>query len=152
MGEEDEDDEVVEEKKKEEEKKSLKEKMQAMQEITLMVQNVLGMVAHIIESIANVFNFCVPFISWLAFIVLCLVTVILYNVNLRYLIMAWACNKFLKKLFKPNAISNNELADFISRVPDNEELKDIQELPSPDDVAKAKLQVKKKPAADAEII
>ena len=100
--------------------------------------------------------------------------------------MAWACNKFLKKLFKPNAISNNELADFISRVPDNEELvrilfithiyiyiynfyicrnfeflchdffyflqKDIQELPSPDDVAKAKLQVKKKPAADAEII
>ena len=36
--------------------------------------------------------------------------------------MAWGCNKFLKKLIKPNAISNNELADFISRVPDNEEL------------------------------
>ena len=99
--------------------------------------------------------------------------------------MAWGCNKFLKKLIKPNAISNNELADFISRVPDNEELvsmvdffssihtqmkqmvkiwifsdlhlsfslqKDIQELPSPEDVAKAKLQIKKKPASDAEII
>ena len=39
--------------------------------------------------------------------------------------MAWGCNKFLKKLFKPNAISNNELADFISRVPDNEELVSI---------------------------
>ena len=36
--------------------------------------------------------------------------------------MAWGANKFLKKLFKPNAISNNELADFISRVPDNEEM------------------------------
>ena len=36
--------------------------------------------------------------------------------------MAWGANKFLKKLFKPNAISNNELADFISRVPDNEEI------------------------------
>ena len=36
--------------------------------------------------------------------------------------MGWLCNKFLKKLVKPNAISNNELADFISRVPDNEEL------------------------------
>ena len=36
--------------------------------------------------------------------------------------MLWGCNKFLKKLVKPNAISNNELADFISRVPDNEEL------------------------------
>ena len=40
----------------------------------------------------------------------------------RYLLMAWGANKFLKKLFKPNAISNNELADFISRVPDNEEI------------------------------
>ena len=40
----------------------------------------------------------------------------------RYLIMAWGTNKFTKKLLKPNAIANNELADFISRVPDNEEL------------------------------
>ena len=44
------------------------------------------------------------------------------NHYFRYLIMAWGTNKFLKKLVKPNAISNNELADFISRVPDNEEL------------------------------
>ena len=85
--EEDEDEEVQEEKKKEEEKKSLKEKMQQMQEITLMVQNILGLVAHIIESIANVFNFCVPFISWLGFFVLSLATVILYNVPLRYVIL-----------------------------------------------------------------
>jgi hypothetical protein len=152
--EEDEDEEVLEVKKQEEEKKSLKEKMQQMQEITLMVQNILGLVAHIIESVANVFNFCVPFLSWLGFTVLCIVTVVLYNVPLRYekniylttltllieafhiclsidiqksslfryLIMAWGTNKFLKKLVKPNAISNNELADFISRVPDNEEL------------------------------
>lgn len=97
--------------------------------------------------------------------------------------MAWGTNKFFKKLIKPNAIPNNELADFISRVPDNEELvgeiiitaycnkkmlmcvylyiyisifctlqKDAQEMPSPEDVAKAKLQVKKKPASDAEVI
>ena len=36
--------------------------------------------------------------------------------------MAWGTNKFTKKLLKPNAIANNELADFKSRVPDNEEL------------------------------
>lgn len=36
--------------------------------------------------------------------------------------MVWGTIKFLKKLVKPNAIENNELADFISRVPDNEEL------------------------------
>ena len=34
----------------------------------------------------------------------------------------WGTNKFLKKLIKPWAVNNNELADFISRVPDNEEL------------------------------
>ena len=61
----------------------MKEKMQQMQEITLMVQNILGMVAHIMESIGNVFNFSVPFLSWLAFIVIIVVTMILYNVSLR---------------------------------------------------------------------
>ena len=64
--------------------------------------------------------------------------------------MAWGANKFLKKLFKPYAISNNELADFISRVPDNEEIKDRRELPSQEAIAQSKL--KKKPASDADVI
>ena len=68
---------------KDNEKKSLKEKMQAMQEITLMVQNGLGMLAHVLESCANVFNFCVPYLSWLAFIVLFVVTIVLYYIPLR---------------------------------------------------------------------
>ena len=42
--------------------------------------------------------------------------------------MLWGTNKFLKKLIKPWAINNNELADFISRVPDNEELVNINTL------------------------
>ena len=53
--------------------------------------------------------------------------ILLNSITSRYLIMAWGCNKFLKKLVKPNAISNNELADFISRVPDNEELVSIDD-------------------------
>ena len=40
----------------------------------------------------------------------------------RVLLILWGTNKFLKKLIKPKAVNNNELADFISRVPDNEEL------------------------------
>ncbi len=134
------------------EKKSLKEKMQAMQEITLMVQNGLGMLAHVLESCANVFNFCVPFLSWLAFFVLALVTCVLYYVPLRYLIMAWGTNKFTKKLLRPNAINNNELADFISRVPDNEELKSFKELPGSDEVSRLKQIAKKKISTDADII
>jgi len=142
---------------KEIEKKSLKEKMQAMQEITLMVQNGLGFLAHVLESVANVFNFCVPFLSWLAFLVLFFVTIILYFIPLRYLIMAWGTNKFTKKLLKPNAIANNELADFISRVPDNEELKSYRELPTPEEYESKtgnnrKSSSKKKSSFDEDII
>ena len=43
--------------KEEGEKQSLKEKMQAMQEITLKVQIGVGMLAHILESVGNAFNF-----------------------------------------------------------------------------------------------
>lgn len=101
------------------------------------------MVAHVLESLGNVFNFSVPFLSWMAFVIFCIVTVILYFVPLRYdldlfshrfmrtililvhfraIIFLWGINKFTKKLLRPRSIDNNELADFISRVPDNEEL------------------------------
>ena len=42
--------------------------------------------------------------------------------------MAWGANKFTKKLLRPWAVNNNELADFISRVPDNEEMVSQQQL------------------------
>ena len=44
------------------------------------------------------------------------------NLDSRYILMAWGANKFTKKLLRPKAINNNELWDYISRVPDNEEL------------------------------
>ena len=86
------------------------------------VQKTLGLLAHVLESIGNVFNFSVPFISWMALLIFTVVTLLLYYVNLRYIIIGWGMNKFSKKLLRPNAINNNELVDFISRVPDNEEM------------------------------
>lgn len=59
-----------------------------------------------------------PFLSWLAVIVLTLTTFILYHIPIRYLILAWGVNKFTKKFRAPGAINNNELLDFLSRVPD----------------------------------
>ena len=57
--------------------------MQAMQEIALMIQGHLGFLAHVLESVKNVFNFSVPFLSWLAFVVLIIVTLVLYFIPLR---------------------------------------------------------------------
>lgn len=90
-------------------------------------------------------NWTVPFLSCLAITALCLATVLLYLIPLRYLVLAWgeSCfpsgcshsstddfyseltlffvsagvNKFTKKLRDPYMIDNNELLDFLSRVP-----------------------------------
>uniref|UniRef100_A0A131YIS6 Dumpy n=1 Tax=Rhipicephalus appendiculatus TaxID=34631 RepID=A0A131YIS6_RHIAP len=132
VNEEDEDDEEDEKDSKTEEKKSLKERLQAVQEATATVQNVLGEVASLGERINNTFNFSVPQLSWLAIIVLLLVTCILYYVPIRYVVMAWGINKFTKKLRSPDVVPNNEVMDFLSRVPDNEEKVMYRELrPAP---------------------
>lgn len=36
--------------------------------------------------------------------------------------MAWGIIKFSKRIIRPHAVTNNEVLDFLSRVPDDEEL------------------------------
>ncbi|XP_075537783.1 multiple C2 and transmembrane domain-containing protein 1-like isoform X1 [Dermacentor variabilis] len=145
FNEEDEDDDDEDKDSKTEEKKSLKERLQAVQEATATVQNVLGEVASLGERINNTFNFSVPQLSWLAIIVLLLVTCILYYVPIRYVVMAWGINKFTKKLRSPDVVPNNEVMDFLSRVPDNEEKVMYRELrPAPSAALEAERKKKKK--------
>ena len=47
--------------------------------------------------------------------------------------MCWGINKFAKKLVRPNYVPNNELLDFLSRVPDDESVMDARELKPIDD-------------------
>jgi len=122
----DEDDEEKEEDK--EEKKSFKEKLQAVQEVTAMVQNALGYAAHFCEAVKNTFNFSVPFLSWLAIIILTIVSIFLFFIPCRVIIMLWGINKFSRQLIMPNTVPNNELLDFLSRVPNDVMLKDSREL------------------------
>lgn len=65
----------------------------------------------------STFNWTVPFLSFLACLVLAAATVALYFIPLRYIVLIWGINKFTKKLRNPYAIDNNELLDFLSRVP-----------------------------------
>lgn len=48
--------------------------------------------------------------------------VVLYLIPVRYLILGWGVNKFLRKLLRPHSVPNNELLDLIARVPDDEDL------------------------------
>ncbi|XP_042546755.1 multiple C2 and transmembrane domain-containing protein 1 isoform X7 [Dipodomys spectabilis] len=113
---------------KDSEKKGFINKIYAIQEVCVSVQNILDEVASFGERIKNTFNWTVPFLSWLAIVALCMFTVILYFIPLRYIVLVWGINKFTKKLRSPYAIDNNELLDFLSRVPSDVQVVQYQEL------------------------
>nr|XP_055030980.1 multiple C2 and transmembrane domain-containing protein 2 [Misgurnus anguillicaudatus] len=113
---------------KESEKRGLMEKIHMVQEIVLTVQNTLDEVACIGERVKNTFNWSVRFLSFLACLVLFLATVALYFIPLRYLVLLWGVNKFTKKLRNPYAIDNNEILDFLKRVPSDVQKVQYSEL------------------------
>uniref|UniRef100_A0A8C9XBJ0 Multiple C2 and transmembrane domain containing 1 n=1 Tax=Sander lucioperca TaxID=283035 RepID=A0A8C9XBJ0_SANLU len=99
------------------ERKGFMNKLYAIQDVCISVQNALDEVASYGERIKNTFNWTVPFLSWLAIVAFGGATIIIYFIPLRYIVLAWGVNKFTKKLRDPYIIDNNELLDFLSRVP-----------------------------------
>ncbi|XP_058150623.1 multiple C2 and transmembrane domain-containing protein 2 isoform X3 [Dasypus novemcinctus] len=102
---------------RESEKKGLIERIYMVQDIVSTVQNILEEIASFGERIKNTFNWTVPFLSSLACLILAIATITLYFIPLRYIVLIWGINKFTKKLRNPYSIDNNELLDFLSRVP-----------------------------------
>ncbi|XP_017321945.1 multiple C2 and transmembrane domain-containing protein 2 [Ictalurus punctatus] len=119
------------EEEKESEKRGLMEKIHMVQEIVLTVQSVLDEIASIGERLKNTFNWSVPFLSFLACCVLFIATATLYFIPLRYIVLLWGINKFTKKLRNPHAIVNNEIMDFLRRVPSDVQKVQYSELRPP---------------------
>ncbi|KAL4623239.1 multiple C2 and transmembrane domain-containing protein 1-like isoform X2 [Arapaima gigas] len=113
---------------KDSEKKGFMDKLYAIQDVCTSVQSALDDVASYGERIKNTFNWTVPFLSWLAIAALCGATLLLYFLPLRYIVLAWGVNKFTKKLRDPYTIDNNELLDFLSRVPSDVQVVQYREL------------------------
>ncbi|NWW17995.1 MCTP1 protein, partial [Falcunculus frontatus] len=113
---------------KDSEKKGFMNRLYAIQEVCVTVQNILDEIASFGERIKNTFNWTVPFLSWLAIVALSVFTVILYFIPLRYIVLVWGINKFTKKIRNPYAIDNNELLDFLSRVPSDVQVMQYHEL------------------------
>ncbi|XP_056094040.1 multiple C2 and transmembrane domain-containing protein 1 isoform X7 [Rhinichthys klamathensis goyatoka] len=119
---------------KDSERKGFMNKLYAIQDVCISVQNALDEVASYGERIKNTFNWTVPFLSWLAIVALCAATLVVYYIPIRYIVLAWGVNKFTKKLRDPYSIDNNELLDFLSRVPSDVQVVQYRELkvdPSP---------------------
>ncbi|XP_040013406.1 multiple C2 and transmembrane domain-containing protein 1 isoform X2 [Xiphias gladius] len=121
-------DEEEDKEDKDSEPKGFMDKLYAIQDVFISVQNALDEVASYGERIKNTVNWTVPFLSWLAITALCLATVLLYLIPLRYIVLAWGVNKFTKKLRDPYMIDNNELLDFLSRVPSDVQVMQYHEL------------------------
>uniref|UniRef100_H2Y6V2 C2 domain-containing protein n=1 Tax=Ciona savignyi TaxID=51511 RepID=H2Y6V2_CIOSA len=127
LGSENDDDDVDEELSSN--KPSLLQRLSALQEVLTKVQNILDFIASFGERVKNTFAWRVPFLSWLAVCVLCVVAVVLYYFPLRGIVLLWGINKFTKRLRKPNFVPNNEVMDFLSRVPSNVQIDDYREIP-----------------------
>ncbi|CAD7015084.1 unnamed protein product [Ceratitis capitata] len=115
--------------KEKEEKKSIKERLQTIQEVSQTVQNTIGYLASLGESTKNTFNFSVPELTWLAVVLLVGAIVVLHFIPIRFLLLFWGIMKFSRRILRPNTIPNNELLDFLSRVPDDEQINQFRELP-----------------------
>ncbi|KAI7814161.1 multiple C2 and transmembrane domain-containing protein 2 isoform X2 [Triplophysa rosa] len=122
--------EEEDEDEKESERKGIMEKIYMVQEIVIAVQNLLEEIACFGERIKNTFNWSVPFLSNLAFLVLIIATIITYFIPVRYIVLLWGIHKFTKKLRNPYAIDNNEVVDFLSRVPSDVQMAQYTELSS----------------------
>jgi len=103
-------------------KQSLIRKINAIQEVLTEVQHILDVIASFGERCHNAVTWSVPYLGWLAVIVVFLASLILYFVPFRLVVLLWGINKFTKKLRNPNYVDNNELLDYLSRVPSNVQL------------------------------
>ncbi|XP_013873452.1 multiple C2 and transmembrane domain-containing protein 2 [Austrofundulus limnaeus] len=115
---------------KESERKGLIDKIHMVQDIIITVQNLLDDVACLGERIKNTFNWSVPFLSGLALLIFVIAAVFTYFISVRYVILIWGINKFTKKLRNPYSIDNNEVLDFLSRVPSDVQKVQFSELKS----------------------
>uniref|UniRef100_A0A671TH80 Multiple C2 and transmembrane domain-containing protein 2-like n=1 Tax=Sparus aurata TaxID=8175 RepID=A0A671TH80_SPAAU len=101
----------------ESERRGLMEKIHMVQDTIITLQNLLDEIACFGERIKNTFNWSVPFLSGLAFLVFAIATILTYYIPVRYIVLIWGINKFTKKLRNPYSIDNNEVLDFLTRVP-----------------------------------
>ncbi|EAL41731.2 AGAP007646-PA [Anopheles gambiae str. PEST] len=122
-------DDEDEEDKEKEEKKTIKERLQAIQEVSQSVQNTIGYLASLGESVKNTFNFSVPELSWLTALLLLAACLVLHYVPIRVLLLLWGLVKFSRRIIRPHSVPNNEVLDLLSRVPDDEEIIMWRELP-----------------------
>ncbi|XP_045760811.1 multiple C2 and transmembrane domain-containing protein-like isoform X1 [Maniola jurtina] len=126
------DEDYQEEEQEPKDDKTIKTRINELQDLTLTIKNAIDYVVSLLERIKNLVNFSVPYLSYLVIITLIASSIALYLIPINYLFMALGLYKFTRKFLNPARVPNNDLLDFISRVPDDEILKQWRELKVPE--------------------
>ncbi|KAJ2946383.1 hypothetical protein O0L34_g12421 [Tuta absoluta] len=111
---------------------SLTSKIQGLPELTLSITEGIEYLETIFQKIINLATFKVPFYSYFMMTLLLLAAAGLYLIPFNYLMMMLGIYKYTRKHLNPTRVLNDDLLEFISRVPDNEILKDWEELSVPE--------------------
>ncbi|XP_041974531.1 multiple C2 and transmembrane domain-containing protein-like isoform X2 [Aricia agestis] len=112
--------------------KTIKTRLNELQDLTFTIKNSIDYICSLLERIKNLVNFSVPYLSYLAVLALIGAAIAFYIIPANYLFMAFGIYKFTRKFLNPDRVPNNDILDFISRVPDNEILKEWRELKVPE--------------------
>ncbi|XP_050358242.1 multiple C2 and transmembrane domain-containing protein-like isoform X1 [Nymphalis io] len=126
------DDEYIEEDQDTKDEKTIKTRLSELQDLTLTIKNGIDYVVSLLERIKNLVNFSVPYLSYLAIVSLIGLSIAFYLIPVNYLFMVFGLYKFTRKFLNPTRVPNNDILDFISRVPDDEILKQWRELKVPE--------------------
>ncbi|OWR49418.1 multiple C2 and transmembrane domain-containing protein 1 [Danaus plexippus plexippus] len=109
-----------------------KTKFQEIHSMTFTIKNGIEFINSYGERIFNLVSFKVPFLSYVVMLLLIIASFVLYSIPFNYVLMGLGIYKFGRKYLHPDRVLNNDLVDFLSRVPDNEILKDWKELGVPE--------------------
>lgn len=75
-----------------------------------------------LQPFHSTFNFSVPELSCLTALLLFGAMLVLHFIPIRALLLTWGIIKFSKRIIRPHTVTNNEVLDLLSRIPDDEEL------------------------------
>ncbi|KAF9795098.1 hypothetical protein SFRURICE_004470 [Spodoptera frugiperda] len=111
---------------------SVSDKIKGLPDMTLTITAGIEYLVSVAERLYNLATFKVPFLTILSMILLVINSALLYFVPYKYLMMGFGIYKYGRKRLNPDRILNNDLLDFISRIPDNKMLRDWKQLSVPE--------------------
>ncbi|XP_075982632.1 multiple C2 and transmembrane domain-containing protein-like isoform X2 [Anticarsia gemmatalis] len=111
---------------------TMTDKIKGLPEMTLTITDGIEYMVSAAERLYNLAAFKVPYLTCLTAVLLIGGSIVLYIIPFKYLMMTSGLYKFSRKRINPDRVLNNDLLDFISRIPDNRILKDWKELTVPE--------------------